>query len=207
MSDRARRAMTIGEFLSWQSGQDRLYEFVDGEPVAMAGAKLRHDHVTVNALSEITRQLRAAGSPCDAFTADIGIRTAANRIRRPEVSILCPPFDEEAMVAENPRLILEVLSESTERVDRLVKLDEYKSLESVDYIVILDPTRIEAGFWFRDSQRGWRNTTLIAAEQALDMPALGLSLGLAALYDRVQLSPPPRPRLDWEDGEETGLPS
>jgi hypothetical protein len=39
------------------------------------------------------------------------------------------------------------------------------------------------------------------------MPALGLSLGLAALYDRVQLSPPPRPRLDWEDGEETGLPS
>jgi Uma2 family endonuclease len=207
MSDRAKRELTIAEFLSWQSGQDRLYEFVDGEPVAMAGAKLRHDRVTVNALSEITRQLRASGSPCDAFTGDIGIRTAPNRIRRPEVSILCPPFDEEAMIAENPRLILEVLSESTERVDRLVKLDEYKSLESVDYIVILDPTRMEAGFWFRDSRRGWRNTTLISAEQSLDMPALGLSLSLAALYDRVQLSPPPRPRLVWEDGGETGLPS
>ncbi len=66
---------------------------------------------------------------------------------------------------------------------------------------------MEAGFWFRDSRRGWRNRTLIAAGQALDMPARGLSLGLAVLYDRVQLSPAPRPRLVWEDGEETGLPS
>ncbi len=48
MSDRARRAMTVAEFLAWQSGQDRLYEFVDGEPVAMAGAKLRHDRVQLS---------------------------------------------------------------------------------------------------------------------------------------------------------------
>jgi Uma2 family endonuclease len=104
--------MTIEEFLTWQAQQARKFEFVDGHPVGMAGAKLRHDRVTGNAFTEIRRQLRAAGSPCDAFTSDIGIRTAASRIRRPEVSVLCPPFDEDATISDRPRLIVEVLSES-----------------------------------------------------------------------------------------------
>jgi hypothetical protein len=46
MGGRATRGMTIAEFLAWQVGQDQLYELVDGEPVAMAEAKLRHDRVT-----------------------------------------------------------------------------------------------------------------------------------------------------------------
>jgi Uma2 family endonuclease len=88
MSDLAARKMTIEEFLTWQTRQAHKFEFVDGQPVAMAGAKLRHDRVTGNAFTEIRRQLRAAGSSCDAFTSDIGIRTAVSRIRRPEVSVL-----------------------------------------------------------------------------------------------------------------------
>ena len=109
MGDRATRGMTIAEFLAWQVGQHQLYELVDGQPVAMAGAKLRHDRVTGNAFSEIRRQLRAIGSPCDAFTSDIGIRTPMGRIRRPKVSVL-RPFDEEAITSDSPRLVVEVLS-------------------------------------------------------------------------------------------------
>jgi Uma2 family endonuclease len=111
--------MTIEAFLAWQSGREQRYELIGGEPVAMAGGKLRHDRVTGNAFSEIRRRMRSGGSPCDAFTADIGIRTPAGNIRRPDVSVLCPPFDEEATTSDSPRLIVEVLSESTERVDRL----------------------------------------------------------------------------------------
>lgn len=90
----------------------------------MAGAKLRHDRVSGNAFSEIRRQLRESSSPCDAFISDVGVVTPMGRIRRPEVSVLCPPFDEETMTSDSPRLVVEVLSEPTERVDRLVKLDE-----------------------------------------------------------------------------------
>jgi Uma2 family endonuclease len=98
---------------------------VDGQPVAMAEAKVRHDRVTGNAFSEVRRQMRAGGSACDAFTADIGIRTPLGNVRRPDISVLFPPFDEEATASDAPRLIIEVPSESTERVDRLIKLDEY----------------------------------------------------------------------------------
>jgi len=66
--------------------------------------------VTGNAFSEIRRQLRAVASPCDAFTVDIGIRTPIGNIRRPDISVLCPPFDGEATTSGNPRLIVGVLS-------------------------------------------------------------------------------------------------
>ncbi|HVC60996.1 MAG TPA: hypothetical protein VND19_11635 [Acetobacteraceae bacterium] len=44
-----------------------------------------------------------------------------------------------------------MLSVSTERVDRLVKLNEYKTIETLDYIVIADHTRAEVGLWLRDA--------------------------------------------------------
>jgi Uma2 family endonuclease len=190
--------MTIEAFLAWQSGQDLRYEFVGGEPVAMAGAKLRHDRVTGNTFSEIRRQMRSGGSPCDAFTADIGIRTPAGNIRRPDVSVLHPPFDEEATTSDSPRLIVEVLSESTERVDRLIKLDEYKAIESLDYILVVDPTRIDTGFWFRDAGRSWHSTPFQNPDAVIELPGLGISLLLASLYERVQVEPRRRFRLIQE---------
>jgi Uma2 family endonuclease len=205
MGDRATRRMTIDAFLVWQASQDERYELVDGEPMAMAGAKLRRDRVTGNAFSEIRRQLRSEGSLCDAFTADIGIRTATGNLRRSDISVLCPPFDEEATSADSPRLIVEVLSESTERVDRLIKLDEYKAIESLNYIVIVDPTRVDAGFWFRDALRVWRNAAFQDPEAIIEMPLLGLAITLASLYERVAVAPHPRLRLVWEDGA-GGLP-
>ncbi|MSP02626.1 MAG: Uma2 family endonuclease [Acetobacteraceae bacterium] len=206
MSDQAAKGMTVAEFLVWQTGQEDKYELVNGRPFAMTGARLRHDRVTGNAFSEVRRQLRANGSPCDAFTSDIGILTVPGQLRRPDVSVLCPPFDEESMTSDSPRLVVEVLSESTEQIDRLVKLDEYKTLETLDYIVFADPTRVEVGVWFRDSGGVWRNQTFQQADSVIHMPGLGLSISVAALYERVTLTPRPRPRLVWDDADEAAPP-
>jgi Uma2 family endonuclease len=155
--------------------------------------------VTGNAFSEIRRQMRAANSPCDTFTADIGIRTPAGNIRRPDVSVLCPPFDEDASTTDAPRLIVEVLSESAERIDRLIKLDEYKAIDTLDYIVMIDPTRIAAGFWFRGAARAWQSMTFHDFDATIDMPVLGISINLSTLYDRVQVTSSARLKLVWED--------
>jgi len=191
--------MTVHEFLEWQDARDELYELVDGEPVAMAGAKIRHDLVAGNALSEIRRQFRATGNPCDTVSGDIGIPTSAETFRRPEVSVLCPPFDQDATMGTSPRLIVEVLSESTERVDRLFKLEEYNALESLNYILVVDPTAVDVGFWVREAGGNWRSERITNMEAAIHMPRLGLSLPVAVLYDRIQLTQRPRPRLVWDD--------
>ena len=202
MSDPVARRMTLEEFLAWQLGQEDLYEFVDGQPVGMAGAQVRHDRVTINAIVEIRQQLRASGSPCDVFSADIGIQTPAGHIRRPEMSVLCPPFDEGAVKTDKPRLVVEVLSETTADIDRFIKLDEYKAMSAIDYIIIVDPTRLSVGFWHRNAESVWRGEKLTEAETVIDMPKLGITISLESLYQRVHLESQMRPRLVWEAAED-----
>ena len=85
-------------------------------------------------------------------------------------------------------------------MDRLIKLDEYKAIESLNYIVIVDPTRVDAGFWFSDALRVWRNAAFQDPEAIIEMPLLGLAITLASLYERVAVASHPGLRLVWEDG-------
>src|SRR5208283_1995632 len=117
MSELAPRRMTLMEFLEWQRGQPLRYELVDGFPQAMTGARVRHDIARGNADSHLRSALRNAGNGCLPFGADIGIQVYAGQLRRPELSVLCPPLDMDEMVTSAPRLVLEVLSDSNKRID------------------------------------------------------------------------------------------
>lgn len=61
LSERAARRMTVEAFLAWQSAQDQRYELVDGLPLAMVRANLRHDRVTANALLDAVIEMPKLG--------------------------------------------------------------------------------------------------------------------------------------------------
>jgi Uma2 family endonuclease len=125
MADPAPRLLTVDEFFAWQEKQEELYEFVEGRlvPRSMTGATRRHDLLVTNAIFAFKGKLQ--GGPCQPTTADVALRTRSRRIRRPDMTVDCGPFEGSSLVAHSPVLILEVLSPSTERVDTIVKVDEY----------------------------------------------------------------------------------
>jgi Uma2 family endonuclease len=156
MDDQALRRMTADEFFAWQQAQEDLYELVGGYPLRMmAGASRRHDQIVVNVIAELRNQLR--GSPCRPFTSDTAVATAADKRRRPDAGIDCGEFRDEDFVAEFPRLVVEVLSPSTREFDMFGKLDEYKSVESLDYILLIEPNAPQAILWHRDIGRRWEH--------------------------------------------------
>lgn len=183
--------MTSAEFLDWQQYQGDLYELVDGEPVAMAGAKQRHDRITANALGELHAQLR--GSACRTFTADLAVLTVRGNVRRPDLGVHCGPFDDEAMCASQPRLVIEVLSRSTRTLDQVGKLEEYKTVDSLEAIALIDPEAPEVILWLRDTAHVWQHESLHGLEAVIAVPSLGVSLRLAELYDGLAFRSRPRP--------------
>ena len=197
MSERAVRRMTEAEFLEWQRHQEHRYELVDGVPRAMTGARFRHDRVLVNVSSALLDALETIDSPCRPFTADIAVRVPTGDLRRPDVAVYCPPFDEDAMVSDRPRLVVEVLSESTEDTDQHVKVDEYQHMEAVDYILLLAPRVVDVLVWAREEDRSWRSKRYQSLDDVVPLPRLAVSLRLARLYRSVELRP--RPRLVSED--------
>ena len=128
ISEAALPSMTLEEFLDWQEGQERRYELVDGQPMAMAGAKQKHDRIATNALIRIGGKLD--GGPCRPFTADQTVVTGVRSGRHPDFGVDCGRFDPDSMVASEPRVVLEVFSPSTRSLDQVGKLDEYKSVDA-----------------------------------------------------------------------------
>ena len=183
MSEPQRQRMTPEEFFEWQASQDRNYELVDGVPLlplkAMTGATARHDRVAVNALVSLANQLR--GGPCWPQSTDIAVRVPGGGVRRPDMTVDCGPFLDSSMEAQEPRLVLEVLSPSTMNFDRFRKLDEYRAHAAIR-VILLAETRIpKVGLWRRNDE-GWAVEEYEGLEATVPLPEIGAWLPLAELY-------------------------
>jgi Uma2 family endonuclease len=186
--------MTEAEFLDWQLGETDRYELVDGQPRAMTGARFGHDRVLVNIMTALQIALRATSSPYRPFSADIAVRVPEGNLRRPDIAVYCPPFDFDAMVSDRPRMVVEVLSESTFNTDHIDKLDEYKGIAALDYILLVAPRVADAQVWSRQPDRTWKRVRYEAVTDIIPLPLLGISFSLVDIYESVALLPP-RPKL------------
>lgn len=196
MTEAAPRRWTAEEFFAWQEKQPERYELVDGFPIRMmAGAKNVHDDILVNVLAELRNQLR--NGRCRPFTSDGSIETKPGQIRRPDVGVDCGRRDPNATKAASPRVVVEVLSPTTRDFDTIGKLEEYKLVDSLERIVVIEPNAPEIIIWARGADRSWRKDLRQGLDQEIDMPEIGARLSLAEIYDGVEF--PARPRLVAEE--------
>jgi Uma2 family endonuclease len=194
------RKMSLEEFDAWQPHQNVRCELVDGLIFAMTGATFAHDIIVGNLLVALTNQLRAKGSQCRAFTADIGCVTGPATLRRPDVSVYCPPFETRATRSSEPSLVAEVLSPSTARVDQLAKMLECRTLPALRTILLLAPDQVDIGAWQREPDGTWRYIhTLDDLSATIEFPEFGLALAVSEIYEGADVRPVARPRLVWPD--------
>jgi Uma2 family endonuclease len=161
----------------------------------MAGAKNVHDDIVVNVLAELRNQLRGGG--CRPFTSDGSVETKPGQIRRPDVGVDCGRRDPNATKATSPRVVVEVLSPTTRDFDTIGRLDEYKLIESLARIIVIEPNAPEVIIWARGADRSWRKAVRQGLDQEIDMPEIGVTLPLKEIYDGVEF--PARPRLVAEE--------
>jgi Uma2 family endonuclease len=196
--------MTGDEFLLWCLTQEDKYELVDGVPVAMwqppsaaakvaggsvssvtgmAGASRRHDRITSNVIVSIGSQLRGTG--CWAATSDTALRTKIKRIRRPDVTVECSPPDDATYEAQNPVATFEVLSPTTERTDKQVKLPEYMGHPKLRTIVLIDPKSMSVQVYERAADGDWLGRRLTTPTDEILIAGTSAKLTLADIYEDV----------------------
>jgi Uma2 family endonuclease len=193
MVDARERTMTVEEFLEWNLSQDQRYELVDGFPVplrAMAGTKAEHDAIVVNLIAALHGQLR--GSRCKPRTADTAVRTKIKNVRRPDVTIECAPLERGALEARNPTAVFEVLSPTTRKIDRTIKLEEYRRRPTLRTIVHIDPDAMDVVMFTRDADGAWNDTRFDQPDDLIHIADTSAALRLADIYDGVPTAPLPR---------------
>ena len=171
-------AMTMAEFLAWEEGQEFKYEFDGFEPVAMVGVSAAHSTIQLNVLLSLGNRLR--GKPCQPHGSDLKIEVVG-RIRYPDAFVVCPQVARDTKIVTNPVVIFEILSDSSDRRDRIMKNEEYRLTPSVQRYVILEQDQPAATVWAREGER-WVGT-LFKGDANLSMPEIDIEIPLAEFYE------------------------
>lgn len=175
--------VTAEEFLAMDFGEHKA-ELDNGVIRMMAGGTARHARVQVNLIVALSQKLR--GSGCTPYSSDMATRTHDISIRYPDVTVFCGrdgSRDDDAKAFDDPRVIFEVLSAGTARTDLRVKLDEYKSLASVDTIIFVDIATERLRVVQRNGPNGW-NETGHDAPVDVPLPSLGVELAHSEIFAR-----------------------
>lgn len=182
--------MTSQEFLAFVDAHPReKWELIDGRPVAMGGAVLRHALLGGNIAEALGPLARAKG--CRVLR-DMFLRAAANdsQIFDPDVMIRCGPLDDQrARILDDAAVVFEVLSPSTMAYDRGVKLEAYLATPSMRQVVIVYPGEVRVEAWLREDGGAWIEEPLVlkALDAALPVPVIETGLPLEAIYEGVVL--------------------
>ena len=185
---------TVDQYLNRERQADERSEFVDGEIYAMAGESGTHGDISMNLAGMLQNQLK--GTPCRARTKDSKVRSGAMKehlgrgmISYPDMVVICGEVeyhDDQKDVIVNPKVILEVLSDSTEEFDRGTKFIRYRNFNPTltDYILI-SQTESHVEHYLRLENGQWLLREYDGLDKSFQIDSINCTISLSELYDRV----------------------
>jgi Uma2 family endonuclease len=193
----ALKRYTEEEYLALEREAEERHEYLDGQIFVMAGESLPHGDISTNLVAELRNQLK--GSPCRLLSKDMKVRSGPLPKRRnsskglfsyPDAVIVCgePQFlDERRDVLINPKVIIEVLSPSTEAFDCNEKFRRYRSFSPslTDYLLIAQDKPVIQHFAKREDGLWIIAATVTEMTDRVYIASINCTLPLAEIYDRV----------------------
>ena len=186
----AERVWSAEEFLEWESAQPYKHELIDNRVYEMTGASRSHNLIAGNLVTALNIGLR--GKDCEVYPADMRVLVRpGSSYTYPDVVVVCgkPKFRSgiKPDTLENPTLIFEILSPTTELIDRNRKLDQYLELKSVQgyYLVSQQVPRVES---YTRLGEDWLYATTSGLETSLVIAALDFEIPLSEMYRQAQLT-------------------
>jgi len=182
-------SLTAQDYLTLEVESPTKHEFIDGKTYAMAGASDAHVTITVNLAALLRNHVR--GSGCRVYIADMKARIETrNCFYYPDVMVTCDPRDRENDTYKCfPKLIIEVLSDSTEAFDRGDKFANYQTLETLEEYVLINTRHQRVECFQRNEDGLW--VLRYYTEDDFTLASLAFSAPLATLYEDVGLGQDP----------------
>jgi Uma2 family endonuclease len=176
--------MTAEEYLEWEAKQEFRHEYIDGEIWAMTGGTLPHNDIALNFYRDLYPHLRQRG--CRVNVSDAKVQASKNsRYFYPDLVVSCDPEDLKAKdFIQHPKIIIEVLSPSTESYDRTKKLKYYRQIPSLQEYVLVDSEEIAVEVYRRGEGKMWLYYEYEAGE-AIALESIGFECAIDLLYEGV----------------------
>ena len=181
--------LTPDDYLHLEADSPVKHEYINGDAYAMAGASDIHVTIAGNLFALLRNHVR--GTPCRVYIADMKARLEArNCFYYPDVLVTCDPRDAETATYKRfPKLIVEVLSESTEAFDRGDKFTDYQTLDALEEYVIINTRHQRVECFRRTADDLWLLQTYTPESGTFDLKSLQFTETFEALYEDAELEP------------------
>lgn len=194
------RRYTIEEYLRIADDSEERLEYIDGQIVSMAGGTANHSLICANSVREIGNGLK--GKPCRVYESNLRVGIPRTpRYMYPDTLVICgkpefDPRDRKSLSVLNPRLVVEVISESSERNDRGEKFTRYRLLDSLREYILVSQTRPEVQTYYRQPDGTWLFTPCIGMEAVVHLRSVEIDIPMTEIYAGVEFPPEPPPKPD-----------
>lgn len=178
--------ITPEEYLAFERNAPERHELIDGEIVAMSGGTFAHSLIAGN----LTRVLGQAlhDQPCFVLTADMRVKVQVSDLYTyPDVSVACGELRFDDQVRDtllNPVMLVEVLSDSSERYDRGEKFARYRTIPTLSDYVLIAQHAVAVEHFERQGNGTWLLRPLGPGE-TLRLASLGVEVPLSEIYLKV----------------------
>ena len=178
------RQMSVEEFLDFAERSEERYEYIDGGVYPMTGGKLNHFRIIKNVVLVFERQLE--DYEYETIPNGMLIRAGDATLVAPDVSVVCgdPQTEADTRILLNPTVVVEVISPSSARHDRVLKRDLYESVASIQAYLIVEQDQALVELYTR-SLTGWQLRTFRSLDDELELEALGCRLALRKIYKSI----------------------
>jgi Uma2 family endonuclease len=185
-----KRRFTEEEYLRLEQAAPIRHEYHDGEITAMSGGSYAHSLIIMNVGAALHAAL--AGKPCQVLESNLKVGIVpSRRFVYPDLQIICGPpqfdcRDSSLQTVTNSRVVIEVLSPSTEAYDRGLKFSLYRELESFEEYILVSQDAASVETFFRRPDGTWLFTPSSGLDAVVRLRSLELVLRLADVYARVE---------------------
>jgi Uma2 family endonuclease len=177
--------LTPEAYLEMEAISDLKHEYIAGKIYAMAGATDTHVTIAGNIFALLLTHLRSSG--CRVYISDMKVRIETeDRFYYPDVQVTCEPKDREnSTYKQFPRLIIEVLSDSTEAFDRGDKFADYQSLPSLQEYVLINTKKARIECFRRTNDGLWLLQFYELEDQRFELTSVEFKGKVAQVYEEV----------------------
>lgn len=179
--------LTPDQYLQLEAESPVKHDYIDGYIYAQAGATDAHNTIAGNLFALLRNHVR--GSGCRVYISDMKVRIESrNRFYYPDILVTCDPRDQETDTFKRfPRLIVEVLSDSTEAFDRGDKFVDYQAIETLQEYILINTKHQRVDCFRRNAEGLWVFQYYTAAQHAFQLHSIDFEVAIDFLYEDVTL--------------------
>jgi len=182
--------LTEEQYLAIERAAEFKSEFLNGQMFAMSGASMQHGRLQQNLSGELWVRLRGTG--WEALLSDMRVRVGKSGMYTyPDISVVCgKPIlaDDYQDNLLNPIVLFEILSPTTEKYDRGLKFQHYRTIETLQDYILVDQNQIRIEQYTRQADHTWTLRDYQHPDEELKIDSIHVLIPLIGIYERVEFA-------------------